>query len=116
MNHSQLSNYQAGLRACLAKHPQMRVSQIDLLLAIKMNPGRSQIEYAEDTGLEKSSISRSVQVLSHKGRKETTLKTALNFVSMVRDTQDERVIRLYLTPSGEAFVELLMELTFGTSY
>ena len=79
-----------------------------------MNPGRSQIEYAEDTGLEKSSISRSVQVLSHKGRKETNQKTALNFVTMERDTQDERVIRLNLTPSGEAFIELLMELTFGS--
>jgi DNA-binding MarR family transcriptional regulator len=104
-----LARLHNAIRLCLAKHPGLTLSQLDVLLTIALTSGRQQSDIAEAVGLSSSAVSRTLRLLS-KGRKDTVNKTSLKLIRTERDEEDERIMQVYLTDSGEQFIQLLSDL------
>ena len=65
-----LQALRGGLRLFRAVSPQIRASQIDMLLTIAMQPGISQTELAIECDVTLSAVSRAVDVFSSAGRRD----------------------------------------------
>ena len=88
--------------------PQMRLTQLDLLLAVYEKPGSIMRELAVETGMTMSGISRAFDSLSKEGRKDVEG----NGQAMLRteDGKDERIKRVYLTGKGQEVISAYLEL------
>jgi DNA-binding MarR family transcriptional regulator len=104
-----LTRLHNAIRLCLAKHPGLTLSQLDVLLTIALTPGRQQSDIAEAVGLSSSAVSRNLRMLS-KGRKDTVNRTSLKLIRTERDNDDERIMQVYLSDNGEQFIQLLSDL------
>ena len=76
-------------------HTESSLSAFSVFWAVAFNPGRTQIEVAEATGLSAKTVSR---VLSQLG--ET--RTGREWIRQVPDDNDRRVRRLQLTRKGKS--------------
>lgn len=108
------TNLQAALRFCRRQHPQLRVSQLELLLAIQARPGCTQTELATECDLTLSAVSRAVDVLGHKGRRDSFSQVCLGWIETKRNPDDERILQVYLTPKGNDFVSTFEALIHGS--
>ena len=80
--------------------PQMRLTQLDLLLAVYEQEGQIMRELAIATGMTMSGISRAFDSLSKEGRKDVKVDGGQ---AMLRTEtgSDERIKRIYLTGKGK---------------
>lgn len=101
------------MRLCRTASPQLRASQVDLLLTIAMNPGRTQTELAHLCDLTISAVSRAVDVLGASGRRDGR-GGKLGLIEAKRNPDDDRIVQIYLTSKGEHFVSLLEALINGS--
>ena len=110
-----LNKLRHAFKLCRQLGAQIRVSQIDLLLTIAAKPGSTQTQLARECGLTLAAISRAVDVLGKTGRRDGGSSGKLGFIETRRDPNDDRHLLVYLTPAGEQFVSLLMEMTYGSA-
>ena len=103
-----------GLRLFRAISPQIRASQIDMLLTIAMQPGISQTDLAIECDVTLSAVSRAVDVFSTAGRRDGKGQ-ALGLVTAERAKGDDRTIVLNLTPKGVQLIDLYQQVTNGGS-
>ena len=102
-----LTSSRNALAACqfiATVHPQFRISQWRFLLVIAENPGLTQTEVANLLDVTLAAVSRAVDVLGSKGRKDR-MNSGRKFVKTERDPADERNLLLYITPAGLSFLE-----------
>lgn len=103
---------QSAFRYCRLLHPQIRISQLELLLAIHNRPGLSQIDLANECDLSPSGVSRAIDALGASGRKDRLSEVAMNWVETSTDPSDDRVKLVSLNDEGHEFVEHLLGLCF----
>ena len=102
-----ISNSRNALAACqfiATVHPQFRISQWRFLLVVAENPGLTQTEVASLLDVTLAAVSRAVDVLGSKGRKDR-VSSGRKFVRAERDPADERNLQLFITPAGLSFLE-----------
>ena len=109
-----LQELRGGLRLFRAISPQIRASQIDMLLTIAMQPGISQTELAIECDVTLSAVSRAVDVFTTSGRRDRKGQ-ALGLVTAERAEGDDRTIVLRLTPKGTQLIDLYKQVTNGSS-
>ena len=86
---SSIQRFLQAVRLLRRIGPQLRASQIDLFLAVAVNPGRSQTELARDCALTPAAVSRQVDVLGVTGRKDDIGGKA-GLLCIKRDPLDDR--------------------------
>lgn len=96
-------------------HPEMTVSQLQVLAIVVTNPGISMAQIAERTGLMEGSVSRIVSLLSQYGSRSakgygSRSAKALNLFQMDQDADDRRFRTLTVTPKGKRLVDQLAGL------
>ena len=104
-----LSRSRNGLAACqfiATVHPQFRFSQYRFLLVVAENPGLTQTEVAKLLDVTLAAVSRAVDTLGPKGRKDR-LNGGRKFIETKRDPEDDRNLLLFITPAGMSFLEQL---------
>jgi hypothetical protein len=77
------------------------------LLAVSKEPGFGVTHYASKLGMLQAVVSRILLELGNRTRKGSE---GLGLVDSVRDPQDYRVYRYYLTAKGRGFVKHLIQL------
>ena len=92
-------------------HPQLRVSQINFLATVKLNPLATQTEIAKKLGLTLSAISRQVDQFGSKPKRPTD--HALGWVEVINAPNDDRVKMLRLTERGNRFLAQLDSHLYG---
>jgi DNA-binding MarR family transcriptional regulator len=92
-------------------HPQLRVSQLDLLLAVAEKEGQSQTDLAVNCSLTLAAISRAVDALGSSGRRDGNGKR-LGLLKAERDINDDRCVLVYLTDKGRATLETCANLVY----
>ena len=96
-------------RLCLAAHPQLRMSQLLLLLAVAEKPGRTQSELAAEVGLTLSAVSRAVDVQGTTGRRDKQGPPGMGWIQVVVDPSDDRNLLVHLLPKGRDLLRALEE-------
>lgn len=88
--------------------PQLRISQLDLLLAVYEQEGQIMRELAIETGLTMSGVSRCYDNLSETGRSDGAGEP----MGLLRQEpgKDDRIKRICLTQKGKAVVETYLAL------
>ena len=99
------SNALAACKFIASIHPQFRFSQWRFLLVVAENPGLSQREVARRLDVTDAAISRAIDTLGPKGRKDRRNFVGRNFVEVKLDPLDDRTKYLFITPSGLSFLE-----------
>lgn len=112
---SNLSKLHAAMRFCRREHPQLRASQLELLLAIQLKPGQTQSELATDCSLTLSAVSRAVDVMGSKGRTDNKGTVAMAWLETRGNPHDDRIKQVYLTQKGSEFLHLLEMITYGSA-
>ena len=110
---STLERYRDGLRLFRAISPQIRASQLDLLITIHLCPGINQTDLAIECDLTLSAVSRAVDVFSSSGRRDGK-GGALGLLEGKRIQGDDRSISLHLTAKGRQLIQLLQEMNSGS--
>jgi DNA-binding MarR family transcriptional regulator len=110
---STLQSLRGGLRLFRAISPQIRASQIDMLLTISMQPGISQSELAIECDVTLSAVSRAVDVMGTTGRRDGRGQ-ALALITAERAAGDDRTIVLRLTSKGNQLIDLYQQVTSGS--
>ena len=77
----------------------LKIGQLDVLMNILRHPGSSQQEVARKLLVGRSSITMLAPQLEEKG-----------LINRVADCNDKRVIRLHLTPDGEALLSKALRI------
>lgn len=95
-------------------HPQLRVAQVEFLLTVAQQPGRSQSELAMECGYTLAAVSRLVDTLGNRGRRDGK-GGALGLIEAKPDSKDDRLMLVSLTSKGKNLVKLLEELTNGST-
>lgn len=111
-----LLDLRAALRLARTLHPQLRISQLELLLLVCLKPGMTQSELALETDLSLSAVSRAVDVLGRSGRRDNKSSAKLDWIETRRNPDDDRVLQVFPTPKGRDFVSTLEHLTYGSSF
>ena len=102
-----LSNSRNALAACqflATVHPQFRFSQWRFLVTVAEQPGLTQTEIARRLDVTLAAVSRAVDTLGPKGRKDRA-GNGRKFVETKRDPEDDRNLLLFITPAGMSFLE-----------
>lgn len=111
---SDVSALHAAMRYCRRQHPQLRVSQLELILSVFQKPGQTQSELALECDLSLSAVSKAVDVLGSTGRRDKLSAARLGWLETKRNPDDDRVQQVYLTTTGVDFVTLLMRIIHGS--
>ena len=109
---STLESFRAGLRLMRTINPQIRASQIEMLITVQLSPGISQTDLAVECDLTLSAVSRAVDVFSTSGRRDGR-SSALGLLEARKVPDNERLLALYLTPKGQQILKLLSEINHG---
>jgi DNA-binding MarR family transcriptional regulator len=80
---------------------------------VKIKPGMTQTELGIECNLTLAAISRAVDVLGTRGRRDG-LSSTLGLIETKRNPDDDRILQVYLTPKGEQFVSLLEAMNNGS--
>ena len=92
-------------------HPQLRVSQLDLLLAVAEKEGQSQTDLAISCGLTLAAVSRAIDALGTSGRRDGKGKR-LGLLRAERDPNDDRFVLVYLSEKGKNTLLTCANLVF----
>jgi DNA-binding MarR family transcriptional regulator len=104
-----------ALRFCRRQHSQIRASQLELLIAVYLKPGRTQSELAIACDMSLSAVSKAVDVLGTSGRKDKLSNARLGWLEIKRNPDDDRMALVHLTKAGEDFVKLFEAILYGSS-
>ena len=110
-----VQNLHAAMRLCRRTHPQLRASQIELLLQVYLKPGMTQSELAEKVDLTLSAVSRAIDVLGKSGRRDGRSSAQMDWIETRRNPDDDRILQVFITPKGRDFVSTLEHLIYGSS-
>ena len=105
MSLSASRNALAACKFIATVHPQFRFSQWRFLLIVAENPGLSQTQVARLLDVTDAAISRAIDTLGPKGRKDRRDMIGRNFVEVKYDPDDDRTKFLFITRSGLSFLE-----------
>ena len=94
-----------------ALHPQLRVSQLDLLLAVAEKEGQSQTDLAANCQLTLAAVSRALDSLGSSGRRDAKGKK-LGLLRSEHDINDDRYVLVYLSDKGRATLETCANLVY----
>ena len=94
--------------------PQIRASQIDLLLTIYQQPGINQRDLAIECDVTTSTVSRAVDVFSESGRRDGK-GGALGICYAESCPDDDRLNRIFMTTKGQQIIKLLLDVIYGSS-
>lgn len=83
--------------------PQVRASQVEMLLIIADTPGLTQAEISDRSGMTRSTVSKAIDVFSSKGGSAGLVETRF-------DPSDQRRNLIYLTEKGQALLYQLQNL------
>jgi len=86
-------------------YPDMTLNSVQVLLLVATNPGISQREIMERTGLADSSASRIVGLLSEYGNRGTG---PFYLIDLVPNKDDRRYKGLYLSKKGQALTTKML--------
>ena len=103
-----------SFKLCRQLGAQVRISQAELILTVAAKPGLTQTQLSRECNLTLAAVSRAVDVLGKTGRRGGGSTGKLGFIEARKDPNDDRHLLVYLTPAGEQFVSLLMEITYGS--
>ena len=103
-----------GMRFLRRISPQIRASQIDLLLTIYLQEGINQRELAIECDVSTSTVSKAVDVFSERGRRDGK-GGALGLCYTESCPDDDRLNRIYLTSNGKQTLKLLLDVIYGRS-
>ena len=91
-----------------ALSPQMRLTQLRLLLMLAKHQPISQTELADRSGLTLAAVSRAVDVFGTTGRRDGQ-GGALGLLQVLLDPSDDRLKLVSLTAKGRALLKHLAE-------
>ena len=111
---SRFNMLQAAMRFCRQQHPQLRASQVELLLAAAARPGSAQSELAAECDITLSAVSRAVDVMGGSGRKDLKSGVKMRWLETKRNPDDERIVQVFVTPKGRQFLETLEAILYGS--
>ena len=111
---NQAENLRNGMRVLRQLSPQIRASQIDLLLTVHQQPGINQRELAIECDVTTSAVSRAVDVFSESGRRDGK-GGALGIWYTESCPEDDRLNRIYMTAKGQQIIKLLLDVIYGSS-
>ena len=111
---SQSENLRNGMRVLRQLSPQIRASQIDLLLTIYQQPGINQRDLAIECDVTTSTVSRAVDVFSDSGRRDGK-GGALGICYTESCPDDDRLNRIFMTTKGQQIIKLLLDVIYGSS-
>ena len=111
---SQSENLRNGMRVLRQLSPQIRASQIDLLLTIYQQPGINQRDLAIECDVTTSTVSRAVDVFSESGRRDGK-GGALGICYAESCPDDDRLNRIFMTTKGQQIIKLLLDVIYGSS-
>ena len=103
-----------GMRILRRISPQIRASQIDLLLTIYLQEGINQKELAIECDVSTSTVSKAVDVFSDKGRRDGK-GGALGLCYTENCPDDDRLNQIFLTSNGKQTLTLLLNVIYGRS-
>jgi DNA-binding MarR family transcriptional regulator len=92
-------------------HPQLRVSQLDLLLAVAKKEGQSQTDLAINCGLTLAAVSRAIDALGTSGRRDGK-GARLGLLKAERDPSDDRFVLVFLTDKGRQILLTCANLVY----
>lgn len=95
------------LAASRQVYPDLTVAQLQVFLLVAIDPGISQAQIEEKTGLRGGSVSRIVALLSQYGARD---KEGLNLINVSQDPNDRRARLIEITPKGTQFIHQMMSL------
>lgn len=107
-----LTRLRKGVVYLRTLHPQFRVSQLDLLLAVAAKQGQSQTDLAIACDLTLAAISRAIDALGTSGRRDGK-GSKLGFLRTERDPRDDRFVLVFLTDKGRKMLQTLADITYG---
>jgi DNA-binding MarR family transcriptional regulator len=107
-----LGRFRKAVKLLRTIHPQLRVSQVDILLSIAAKEGQSQTDLAADCELSVAAISRAIDVLGSAGRRDGK-GGKLGLIRVEKDPQDDRFQLVYLTDRGKNVMQLFADLVYG---
>ena len=111
---SQAENLRNGMRVLRQLSPQIRASQVDLLLTIYQQPGINQRDLAIECDVTTSTVSRAVDVFSESGRRDGK-GGALGICYTESCPDDDRLNRIFMTTKGQQIIKLLLDVIYGSS-
>jgi len=100
-----ISRLMGVARLCIAAHPQLRLTQLLVLLLVAQKPGRTQSEIAQEIGLTLGAVSRAVDALGVTGRRDSRGAPGLGWIEAVPDPHDDRNRLVFLLPKGRELVQ-----------
>lgn len=109
---NRLKKFRRATKLLRTLHPQLRVSQVDLLISVALKEGQSQTDLAMDCDLTIAAISRAVDTLGKSGRRDGKGVT-LGLVRTERAPDDDRFLLVFLTQRGRDLMQSLADLTYG---
>ena len=110
----QAENLRNGMRVLRQLSPQIRASQVDLLLTVYQHEGINQKELAIECDVTPSTVSRAVDVFSESGRRDGK-GGALAICYTEPCPEDDRLNRIFLTAKGHQIIKLLLDVIYGSS-
>lgn len=111
---NQAENLRNGMRVLRQMSPQIRASQVDMLLTIYQQPGINQKELAIECDVTTSTVSRAVDVFSDSGRRDGK-GGALGICYTENCPDDDRLNRIFLTAKGQQIMKLLLDVSYGSA-
>jgi DNA-binding MarR family transcriptional regulator len=90
----------------IAMSPQIRLTQLRLLLTVAKHQPLSQTALSEHAGLTLAAVSRAVDVLGSAGRRDG-VSGALGLLQVLLDPNDDRLKLVSLTPKGRVLLDHL---------
>jgi len=104
---ARLNNLVAIVEELREIHPDMTLNQLIVLLQVAANPGISQKDIMDKTGLADSSASRIVSILSEYGDRATG---PFHLIELIPSKNDRRYKELFMTKKGRALIDRLLNL------
>ena len=102
--HYNLGGFSAALQEVRSLYADFTLNQVLVLLEIAQNPGITNAELIQRTGLSDASVSRICAILSHYGNRGTK---PLHLIKFEDSQQDRRVKLIFLTPQRHALLRLV---------
>ena len=109
MEHAE--NLRNGIRFMRTLSPQIRASQIDLLLTVYLTPGITQRDLAIECNVSTSTISKAVDVFAPPAKQNKNNRLA-NIWRTERCSDDERLIQIYTTTEGQTIIKLFLDASY----
>ena len=107
METQKTESFIAACKSLRMLSPQIRISQIEMLCQVGINEPMSLSDLGHKCDISISGISRAMDVLGTKGRKDGK-GTALGWIEIEDKVDDDRTKQLWLSRKGRVVMETLL--------